>query len=81
MTDTERLNELIQQSGYKLSYIAKRLGLSTYGFSRKRDNLNEFTPSEINALCELLNITSLEDRFAIFFAQRVDVKSTEETRT
>lgn len=76
MTDTARLNQIIQQSGYKLSFIADRLGLSAYGFARKRDNLNEFTASEIDALCELLGITAIEDRFAIFFAKEVDGKST-----
>ncbi len=76
MTDTERLNKMIKLSGYKLAYIANYLGLSTYGFSRKRNNLSEFTPTEIDKLCELLNITSLEDRFAIFFAKVVDARST-----
>lgn len=76
MTDTARLNNIIQDSGYKISYIAKQLGLSAYGFARKRDNLSEFTPKEINALCDLLHITKLEDRFAIFFAEEVDEKST-----
>lgn len=76
MTDTVMLNKLIKESGYKVGYIAKCLGLSTYGFSRKRDNLSEFTPSEINALCDILHITSLEDRFSIFFAEKVDAKST-----
>ena len=76
MTDTARLNELIKESGLKVGYIANRLGLSQYGFSRKRDNLSEFTPSEINALCDILHITSLEDRFSIFFNEKVDAKST-----
>ena len=76
MTDTERLVEIIRKSGYKMSYIAQCLDLSPYGFARKRDNISEFTPTEINKLCELLKIDSIEDRFAIFFAQEVDGKST-----
>lgn len=72
MTDTARLNQLIKASGYKLSYIANRLGLSDYGFARKRNNLSDFTSSEINKLCDILHIDSIEDRFAIFFAQQVD---------
>lgn len=76
MTDTARLNEIIQKSGYKISYIANQLGLSPYGFARKRDNLSDFTTREIDALCELLRIDSIEDRFAIFFAKKVDAKST-----
>ena len=76
MTDTNRLNEMIKKSGYKVSFIAKELNLSPYGFSRKRDNLSEFTPSEINKLCDILKISKLEDRFSIFFAEEVDGKST-----
>lgn len=69
MTDTARLNAIIQESGFKLSYIANHLGLSAYGFARKRDNLSEFTQSEIDSLCDLLHIESIEDRFAIFFCK------------
>lgn len=76
MTDTVRLNAVIEDSGLKLSYIADHLGLSPYGFARKRNNLSEFTPTEINKLCALLHIDKIEDRFAIFFAEKVDGKST-----
>lgn len=76
MTDTARLNSIIKASGYKLSYIANQLGLSDFGFARKRNNLSDFTSTEINKLCDILHIDSLEDRFAIFFAQQVDGKST-----
>lgn len=78
MTDTIRLNGIINERGLKLSFIAKHLGLSPYGFARKRNNLSDFTASEIDKLCELLHIDNVEDRFAIFFAQQVDVKSTEQ---
>ena len=71
-TDTDRLNEIIRKSGYRLSYIANYVGLSAYGFARKRDNLNEFTPTEITKLCELLKIDKIEDRFAIFFAHEAE---------
>lgn len=76
MTDTIRLNGIINERGLKYSFIAKHLGLSPYGFARKRNNLSDFTASEIDKLCELLHIDNVEDRFAIFFAQQVDAKST-----
>lgn len=76
MTDTAMLKEYIERSGLKQSYIAEKLGLSSYGFARKRDNVSEFLPSEINALCEILNIQSMEERFAIFFTQKVEPKET-----
>lgn len=76
MTDTAMLKEYIERSGLKQSFIAEKLGLSSYGFARKRDNYSEFLPSEINALCEILNIQSMEERFAIFFAQKVELNET-----
>lgn len=79
VTDTIRLDSIIKASGYKFSFIANQLGLSDYGFARKRNNLSDFTSSEINKLCDILHIDSIEDRFAIFFAQKVDGKSTKET--
>ena len=70
MTNTKLLIEIIKKSGYKRSYIAKAIGLkSAYSLALKIDNKNEFKASEINALCELLNISTLEDRQAIFFAK------------
>ena len=69
MTNTELLNKRIEESGYKRSYIAKAIGLkSTYGLSKKVNNETEFKASEIEKLCELLNIDTLEERKAIFFA-------------
>lgn len=76
MTDTEKLQEYIDRSGLKQAFIAKQLGLTSYGFARKRDNLGEFKPSEIDALCILLHIDTLEERFAVFFAPQVEVEST-----
>lgn len=72
MTDTVRLDQIIRDRGYKFSFIAKYLHLSPYGFARKRNNQSEFTAQQIDALCDLLKIESIEDRFAIFFAKKVD---------
>lgn len=68
MTNTTLLNERIEKSGYKRSYIAKALGLSAYGLAKKIQNETEFKASEINALCGLLKIESPEEKEAIFFA-------------
>lgn len=73
MTNTELLEKKITESGYKKSYIAKSIGLkSTFGLSNKIKNKTEFTASEINALCELLKIETLEEKEEIFFAVKVD---------
>ena len=69
MTNTELLNKKIEASGYKRNYIAKAIGLnSAYGLSKKINNETEFKATEINALCELLKIDSLEEKERIFFA-------------
>lgn len=76
MTDTEVLKELIISKGLKLKYVAQYLGLSSYGLSMKINNEREFKTSEVAALCELLEIESLEMKEAIFFKQKDDFKST-----
>ena len=69
MTDTKLLEEKIAASGYKKGYIAKAIGLkSAYGLSKKIKNENEFKAGEINALCEILKISSLKEKERIFFA-------------
>ena len=76
MTNTELLEEKITKSGLKKSYIAKAIGLSPYGLTLKIHNENEFKASEIEKMCILLGIDNLEERCAIFFASKVDLKST-----
>lgn len=67
MTNTTLLVHYIEKSGYKKSFIAEQLGLTTYGFTLKVNNKSEFKASEIDTLCKLLTI-SVKDRMAIFFA-------------
>ncbi len=74
MTNTAELERIINESGFKKSYIAKAIGLkSTFGLSKKIKNETEFKASEINKLCELLKIDSLERRHEIFFVEKVDL--------
>jgi hypothetical protein len=68
MTNTTLLEKYINESGYKRSYIAKCLGITSYALARKISNKSEFWGSEIDILCKLLNI-DVENRMAIFFAQ------------
>ena len=72
MTDTALLEKKIAESGLKKSYIAKALGLSPYGLSLKIRNTNEFKASEIAKICEILDISNLEEKNSIFFGQKVD---------
>ncbi len=69
MTDSARLNELIQKSGYKMKYLAGQLGLTPFGLSKKINNVTEFKASEIDILCRLLGIKSLSEKERIFFVK------------
>ena len=69
MTNSRALRTLIVERGLKIKYVAKHLGLSQYGFQLKLDNKHEFKISEVSALCELLEIKSLEEKEQIFFAR------------
>lgn len=80
MTNSMALRALIESKGLKMKYVAEYLGLSSYGFQRKVDNLQEFKTSEVSAICELLDIKSLDMKEEIFFANVDDLKSTEKMR-
>lgn len=68
MTDTEKLNKYIEDSGLKKTYIAKTLGIRVDTLSNKIANRAEFKATEINKLCSLLGIENLEEKEAIFFS-------------
>ena len=68
MTNTNLLEQYIERSGYKKSFVAKQLGITAYGFARKVNNKSEFKASEIETLCNLLKIGA-RDKGAIFFAK------------
>lgn len=72
MTNSKALRDLIEARGFKLKYVAESLGLSSYGLALKIENRQEFKTSEVSALCELLNIKSLDLKEKIFFALKDD---------
>ena len=67
MTNTQLLREKMEQSGYKLRFIASVVGLTYQGLLNKLNNVREFKASEIKALCDLLKLSETE-RTAIFFS-------------
>lgn len=71
MTNSEALRELINAKGLKLKFVAEYLGLSPYGFNLKMQNKQEFKTSEVAALCELLEIESLEEKERIFLPKKM----------
>lgn len=70
--DTSKLLALIDKSGLKKKKIADSLGVSYPALQRKLSGEVEFKASEINALKDLLHITSPEEFNAVFFTQIVD---------
>ena len=67
MINTTLLRQKIDESGYKLTYLAEKCGLTYYGLMKKVNNETEFKASEIKVLKELLKLTN-EEANKIFFA-------------
>lgn len=60
MTNTELLKEAIQKNGFKMYFVAEKIGLTRAGFHKKMLNQTEFTASEIAKLSELLCLSKKE---------------------
>lgn len=56
MTNMTRLRKIIKDSGFKLDFVAKAIGLTTSGLYDKFQMGTEFKPSQVVKLCELLKI-------------------------
>ena len=69
MNNTKLLEKKIKESGKKISFLAERVGLSYAGFRNCVTNKAEFRASQIDILCNELNITDLHERQDIFFAK------------
>ena len=61
----------IDESGLKKYYIASKVGLTTYGLQKKINNQTQFKANEIEELCIMLKIKTLEEKEKIFFAKNV----------
>ncbi|MCD7810385.1 MAG: helix-turn-helix domain-containing protein [Ruminococcus sp.] len=66
MTNTQMLREKIKMSGYKMRFIAEKVGLTYQGLFNKIENRRSFRANEIYALCQLLDIHG-EEKERIFF--------------
>lgn len=67
MTNTELLEQKIQESGKKKKYLAARCGLTPNGFRNCCRNLAEFKISQVDILCEELGVKTLTERDRLFF--------------
>ena len=71
MTNVELLRQKIEESGYKIYFIAEKLGITPQGLYLKLNNTNQFKASEIQKLCRILDITDSGEMKAIFFVEEV----------
>lgn len=71
MTNSDMLNRVIMESGMKIAFVAKKVGITREGFYKKINNETEFKASEIITIQKLLNLSN-EERDKIFFAQKVE---------
>lgn len=81
MVDTQRLNDRIDRSALKKYYIASKIGLTTYGLQKKITNQTQFKANEIEGLCIVLQIETLEEKEKIFFSKSVGKMETEKMYT
>lgn len=72
VTDTVKLEKAIADSGLKKARIAAELKVTYQTLKRKINNEVPFNASEISKMCDLLRISKLSEKEAIFFACDVD---------
>lgn len=70
MVDTQKLCKRIDESGLKKYYIASKVGLTTYGLQKKINNQTQFKANEIEELCIILKIKTLEEKEKNFFCKK-----------
>jgi len=69
LVNTQLLDDKIAESGLKIGYIVEKIGLSRFGFDKKRKGITPFRVSEIYVLCDLLGISDDEEKTKIFYPE------------
>jgi len=67
LVDTQLLEDWIEKSGKRKSYLAEKVGCSIQALRMKVTNKSDFRSSEVDTLCTELGITRLTDKEKIFF--------------
>ena len=72
MTNSRMLEQKIKESGLRKGAILSKMGIKSYATLRaKISNESQFTASEIDRLCDVLDIGKTQ-REAIFFAKSAE---------
>lgn len=66
MTNTEKLKQIIADSGYKMEFLAKECGCTRETLNKKINNKTLFNSVELKTLKDLLKIGDTE-MYDIFF--------------
>lgn len=60
--DMELLQKKIEDSGLKQVYLAKKLGISRFGFAEKMKNPERWKVAEAATMIKLLNLSKSESK-------------------
>lgn len=71
MTDTKELEKIMERSDISISFISENIGIENESFSRKMNNICEFSASEIVCMKQVLNLSN-EERDKIFLHERLN---------
>lgn len=69
MTNTHLFKKKMKDKGLKQMFIAEKIGITSYSLSLKINNKNDFKSKEIQKICEILSINTLEEKDKIFFGK------------
>ena len=69
MTDWKTLEDKIEASGIRKGFFYEQVGVTRGRWHYLRSRGKDPTPTEIQKICDTLNITSLREKDSIFFAK------------
>ncbi len=78
MTNWDKLYTAMSNAGMTATTLSKACGYSHSWLHNKRKRNADFTSTEITSICTVLGV-DFSGREDIFFANNVDLQSTEET--
>ena len=64
--DRKKLKAKIVENGFNQATISEKIGISLAAFNNKLNGKSSFTISEADKICDVLSITDLTEKAAIF---------------
>jgi len=69
MTNTVELKKAIRESGIKLNYLAKKMGITRTSLSMKINNTSSFKAGEMYLLSEIIGLSDTQAKPIFFNAE------------